>query len=235
MKKLITICLAFAMLLSCVSCGDKPSEGTSYTTKNPPVDSQETTTSPRNPIDQTKVTLEQLRAAKQLSAEDFNFVGNGVAGYTMHSYLGSETILHLPDEYNGGAIIGNSSYIFANDSPVKAIWFPDSLIEVNDATCGLNKSLQVVILGEKTKTIGQSAFKNCSSLYVIELNEGLEVIETFAFGHCDSLKSITIPKSVTNIYSGAFFGCPEDFVIYGEAGSAAEAYANSEGIEFRVK
>lgn len=235
MKKLITICLAFAMLLSYVSCGDKPSEGTSDTTKNPPVDSQETTTASQNPIDQTKVTLEQLRATPVSAPADFLLNENKTGGYSVWQYYGKNTIIHIPDEYNEKMITTVDSYVFANDSPVKAIWFSNSMENIGEFACALNKSLQVVILGEKTKTIEKSAFQGCSSLYAVELSEGLETIETLAFGYCDNLKSITIPASVTSIYMGAFFGCPEDFVIYGEAGSAAEAYANSEGIEFRVK
>ena len=92
----------------------------------------------------------------------------------------------------------------------------------------------MLYFGEGTKTIGEGAFLNCTSLYDVRLNDGLEKIGISAFAVCDSLKSITIPASVTTIEGNPFSGAPEDFVIKGTAGSAAETFANEAGYTFEA-
>ena len=55
--------------------------------------------------------------------------------------------------------------------------------------------------------IGNSAFKNCSSLESIDIPNGVKSIGEKAFYGCDSLTYIDIPDSVTSIGEGAFYGC----------------------------
>ena len=52
------------------------------------------------------------------------------------------------------------------------------------------------------------------------------------FCGCSSLTIVTIPSSVTSIRSDAFYGHSSSLVIYGEAGSYAETYANENSISF---
>ncbi|MBR5803496.1 MAG: leucine-rich repeat domain-containing protein, partial [Bacteroidaceae bacterium] len=56
-------------------------------------------------------------------------------------------------------------------------------------------------------SIGESAFRFCSSLTSITIPEGVTSIELYAFDGCTSLTSITIPKSVTKIGEYAFNDC----------------------------
>ncbi|MCD7775731.1 MAG: carboxypeptidase regulatory-like domain-containing protein [Clostridiales bacterium] len=53
-----------------------------------------------------------------------------------------------------------------------------------------------------------------------------------AFYGCIYLTSITIPAAVTSIGSNAFEGCDDNLIIYGYDGTAAEEYANENGITF---
>ena len=56
-------------------------------------------------------------------------------------------------------------------------------------------------------SIGNSAFRGCSSLSSITIPEGVTSIGWDAFSGCSSLTSITIPESVTSIGDCAFWGC----------------------------
>ena len=55
--------------------------------------------------------------------------------------------------------------------------------------------------------IGNSAFRNCSSLTSVTIPEGVTSIGESAFYSCSGLTSITIPESVTSIGDYAFSGC----------------------------
>ena len=56
-------------------------------------------------------------------------------------------------------------------------------------------------------SIGDDAFRDCSSITEITLPEGVTSIGDYAFSGCSSLTDITIPEGVTSIGSRAFSGC----------------------------
>lgn len=56
-------------------------------------------------------------------------------------------------------------------------------------------------------SIGNEAFKNCSSLTSINIPKGVNSIKYHAFAGCSSLASINIPEGVTSIRDNAFDGC----------------------------
>lgn len=181
------------------------------------------------------VTKESLNSASAAPVTDFFLTDDGSGNLKIMEYEGNDSILVIPDESDGKKITSNVRHVFANESKVVVIKFPAHLTEIEESTCGLNKSLQVVVLGSGTKAIKTAAFQGCSSLYDVSLNDGLEIIGKFAFAQCENLKSITIPESVQIIDANAFYGHVDGFVIYGEAGSVAETFAKTIGVEFKAK
>jgi len=57
------------------------------------------------------------------------------------------------------------------------------------------------------KSIGESAFEECTELTSITISEGIESIELGAFYHCCFLESVVIPKSVKKIGASSFSVC----------------------------
>ena len=85
-----------------------------------------------------------------------------------------------------GYVFGASSSSYNDD------YVPDSL-------------KKVTITGGTS--IGNYAFRSCSSLTSVTIGDGVMSIGHNAFEDCSSLTSVTIPDSVTSIGSSAFSGC----------------------------
>ncbi len=71
----------------------------------------------------------------------------------------------------------------------------------------VDKTQTTYNIKERTRFIGTSAFKGCSSLTSVSIPNSVTSIGQFAFQNCSSLLSMTIPSSVTNIDRYAFSGC----------------------------
>lgn len=67
--------------------------------------------------------------------------------------------------------------------------------------------LRVVTIGDKTPSIGENAFMECSALTNVAIGRNVKTINTYAFAECESLTNIVIPDSVTTIGPDAFFNC----------------------------
>ena len=104
-----------------------------------------------------------------------------------------------------------------------------------------------IIFKEGTKKIVGYAFDEQKNLRSVIIPNSVTEIGEYAFYGCLNMKSIVIPESVTKIADGAlgilythydwienkqYISLIPDFTIYGEAGSAAEAYAEKYGLNF---
>lgn len=68
-------------------------------------------------------------------------------------------------------------------------------------------SLTAITLPKGVTSIGYMAFNGCGSLTAISIPETLTSIEGWAFEGCSHLTSITLPENVESIGGGAFYGC----------------------------
>lgn len=125
---------------------------------------------------------------------------------------------------------------------LKSITIPDSVTYIGSWAFNNCTSLESAKIGSGVERINRHAFANCTSLKELTLSEGLESIGDEALIGCTSLKSITVPKSVNEIGENAIamtynndgegYVPVSGAVIYGYNGSAAETYADENGIEF---
>ena len=113
---------------------------------------------------------------------------------------------------------------------VTIVRFHPSVVEVENEAFRECNILREVVLKEGLRTIGENAFRSCTSLSNIimpstvteidicafrgcpnlrevVLNDGLRKIGWWAFQECASLSSITIPFTVTEIGYAAFDSC----------------------------
>ena len=86
---------------------------------------------------------------------------------------------------------------------------------VNESTVTITKyngsggevEIPATIDSKTVTSIGESAFKDCTSLTSVAIPGGVSSIGVEAFKGCSSLRSITIPRSVTSIGGYAFHSC----------------------------
>lgn len=228
MKKIVSIFLVFMMILCVAGCGNKEenkeNNGNQNQTENNNGDNES-----------GKITLEDVMKAPESPESDFRCYDMSDGTVTIVNYLGDDEIVVIPETWKGKKITKISSYVFANDSPVKAIRLSDSIKEVMDSAFALNKSLEIFVSGSGMENIGIGAFQECTNLHTAVLNDGLKIIEGASFGGCKNLLELEIPESVIEIQPMTFYNGPENLVIIGKTGSTAEEFANKEGIEFRAK
>ena len=80
-------------------------------------------------------------------------------------------------------------------------------------------SLTSVTIPDSVTSIGNYAFRNCTSLTSVTIPESVTSIGYYAFEYCTSLTSVTIPNSVTEIGKALFSGCASLKSIYGKFAS----------------
>ncbi len=86
------------------------------------------------------------------------------------------------------------------------------------------------ILPEIMTIIAEETFAG-NPMKSVQLGEKVKTIGSRAFADCRNLEQIFIPASVTKIAEDAFSGA-ENLIIFGNAGSKAEEYANAHEIPF---
>ena len=177
-------------------------------------------------------------------------IGNGV--FSSCSGLRSVTI---PDSVTS---IGN--YAFCECSGLTSVTIPDSVTSIGYYAFYKCSGLTSITLSNSVTSIGELAFSECSSLTSVAVPESVVNIGNSAFSSCAGLTSVTIPGSVTSIDYNAFAYCNNlesvtvlndnceiaslssggtlgnsvKTTIYGNADSAAMAYAQEYGYLFKT-
>ena len=88
--------------------------------------------------------------------------------------------------------------------------------------------------GYAVTALGEGLFKD-SSVTSVTLPASVTSIGWFAFYGCAALQTVTLGEAVTTIGYAAFDGCPKSMTICGAAGSYAEKYAMSYGLQFKTQ
>ena len=160
---------------------------------------------------------------------------NGYIFYTykginyLLGYVGMETELVLPDDYNGENYdiyqyafdgcdrlesvtigngveqIGDSAFCFCNC--LTNITIGDGVTDIDPHAFAFCDRLMSVTIPDSVTSIGHNTFSMCTSLVSVTIGNGIKIMGQSMFTGCTNLTSIKIPDSVTNISYSAFHDC----------------------------
>ena len=99
------------------------------------------------------------------------------------------------------------AYLCDGMDKLTSMTIPNSVTSIGEMAFRYCSSLTSVTIGESVTSIDLLAFSGCSSLTSLTIGESVTSIGYKAFGGCSSLTSVTIPNSVTNIGAEAFLNC----------------------------
>lgn len=123
---------------------------------------------------------------------------------------------------------------FTGCSNLRSVYVPDSVVSIEHYAFYGCEKLESIRLSANTSRLYQQVFDGCSNLKMIEIPESVSSITGGSvFGNCSSLEKVIIPPSVLSISAGTFQGSP-NVVIYGEANSFAQQFANDNNIDFKA-
>lgn len=121
--------------------------------------------------------------------------------------------------------------IFSGCASLEGVAIQDAVKSIDEGAFGYCERLNTIVLSNNVTKIGKQAFYHCSGLKKVTIPQSVTAIGAEAFYCCIGLTDILIPESVQKIGKKAFTGCTK-LRIHGKEGSAAQQYAQSEGIRF---
>ena len=148
-----------------------------------------------------------IPSKQKVTADGFVFYADEYEQFLL-GYVGTNTTVALPDNYNGKAY-EIYKYAFYENKVITKVVIPDSVTSIGNYAFYGCSELKSVTFGEHSQltSIGSGAFYGCSTLERITIPGGVTSIADSAFSGCTSLTNITIPNSVISIGNSAFSGC----------------------------
>lgn len=98
------------------------------------------------------------------------------------------------------------SYFAFQNSKIRSVKFPDSLLIIGFKAFDQCSDLTDVQFGHGPVDIGERAFNKCESLEYVDF-ENVRTIGLYAFANCTGIRSVKLHDGLIFIGSGAFDGC----------------------------
>ena len=105
-------------------------------------------------------------------------------------------------------------YAFTNCTNLISVIIPDGVKNIGYSTFEGCTSLTNITIPNSVTSIGYSAFENCTSLTSVTIPDKVTSIRAFTFYGCENLTSVTIGKSVANIGDRPFVNTKLNKVYY---------------------
>ena len=119
---------------------------------------------------------------------------------------------------------------FYGCTSLTSITIPDSVTSIGGSAFSGCTSLTNITIPNSVTSIGNNAFRGCTSLTNVTIPDSVTSIGEYAFCNCTSLTSVTIPNSVTNIGKSAFSSCTSLTLI--DVSKNNKKYISIDGVLF---
>lgn len=133
------------------------------------------------------------------------FTLNSDDTYSVSIYKGSETSVIIPSSYLKKSVTAISSDAFKNTN-ITQVSIPDTVKSIGDSAFYECTSLSSIDISHVT-TLGSYAFYNCNKATSLSFSSSIITIPTFAFAYCSSLIDVTLGNSINTIEPYAFSEC----------------------------
>ena len=131
----------------------------------------------------------------------------GAKGSNLTWTLDSEGVLTISGSGDMHGYGSSGAPWYGSRSRVKSAVIADGVTSIGDDAFKGCTSLTSVTIPDSVTSIGWDAFAGCTSLTSVTIPDSVTSIGDDAFYNCRSLTSVTIPDSVTSIGMSAFDGC----------------------------
>lgn len=134
-------------------------------------------------------------------------VASGTCGDSLTWTLDSDGTLTISGSGAMSSFSQTTMPWYSNITDIKTVTIENGVTSIGNYAFRGCSSLESITIPSGVTSIGTCAFYDCSSLTSIEIPESVTSIGTYAFRGCSLLESITIPSGVTSIGNYTFFGC----------------------------
>ena len=149
--------------------------------------------------------METRRSAALVSAGAVVTVSDGTYQYTyndgewgLYAYLGSDTVLTLPESYGDLPVTSIASRCFEH-ADLTSVSIPDSYTQIGSYAFYDCQSLQDVQFSSSLTTIGMGAFAE-SGLTAADLSDtNITAVSDYLFQNCGSLETVLLPAAVKRL------------------------------------
>ena len=170
-------------------------------------------------------TIVHSEESKIVNIDDYLFITVNNQNRLI-AYIGKDTMLTLPDGYNGQTyVIAQGAFSYNN--LFTDITLSECVTDMGRGAFECATALVEVHLPSTLKNIAISAFYGCTSLKSINIPNGVTNINFSAFQNCTSLNNIVISSTVQSIYDYAFKDCSSLKTITFEDASALRTIGTS--------
>ena len=240
MKKFLMICLAICLAFACVGCIQAPVEESEWEGKEEFTAADGMSEQVANIALKHEEYKDKVGSAFGLNevtdAACFEIESVGENEVKITSYIGEESIVVIPEEIGGAAVVALGEAAFAN-ATVRAVYVPDSVRSIEKgAFAGASAlvTLRVPFIGDGGEnshfgyifgadSYEYHAVKVPATLEVVIVGAAESVAEN-AFASCKSLCAVVLPNTVRSIGKFAFYECFG--LVYADLGGSVAEVGN---------